>query len=586
VATEKQDARLWRLLARACEEKGEYREALGYLTEALRVQPDDVASLSLLAQLHERRHAESDAVRCHQQVLVQDPTRKTSNRFLAHYHYSRGEYEQALMYFTQLLEAEPQARINKLYCVLTRVKMSGIRGVAKFLTEVHGWRELSPEERVLMHELFVVVGGRCLQNQQIVRATQYLTWAVELVSTPEAQALLADAIAQDPWATTNAETTASTARPAGLGTEHFVWPQEPSWRSFFLRPIAITVGAVAVAVVLGFFLFSDQPSSFLAQPEEQFVSSAFVPRPSLTEFGESTSAPMGQFQELTPSTDERVPQAETSIRAPKVQTQERISPNKGSKKSKSDPLVGATIAKPVPLLLPNPVTSHLGRRSEKQGGEKTAALSAPLEAAKSPQVGVDTVVPKSTQLTEVREQESLPLANTPTPENFDTTQPVTTAAIVPPSPAQAESNEEKEEEREVSSDALFTEGAESVIDSLAAQLPFAKQFPIREREFALSPEQLWPRLKALVEEETEVLLREDRNQGLLHGMIVQRRLRPRLHTFKPYGHYLVEVVPGAREGTSLVRAKVLTFDWRTKRPTPRAEQQADRFLQQIAGIIQ
>ena len=80
-----------------------------------------------------------------------------------------------------------------------------------------------------------------------------------------------------------------------------------------------------------------------------------------------------------------------------------------------------------------------------------------------------------------------------------------------------------------------------------------------------------------------MLLREDKAQGVLHGTILQRHLRPRLHTFKPYGHYLVEVTPGVTGETSVVRAKVLAFDWRTKRPIPGAEHLADRFLQKIAG---
>jgi hypothetical protein len=123
----------------------------------------------------------------------------------------------------------------------------------------------------------------------------------------------------------------------------------------------------------------------------------------------------------------------------------------------------------------------------------------------------------------------------------------------------------------------------SVITVLASQLPYTTQFPTREREFSLSPEQMWPRVKALIEQETEVLLQEDKERGVLHGTILQRQLRPRLHTFKPYGHYLVEVIPGVTEGTSVVRAKVLAFDWRTKRPVFGAEHLADRFLQKITG---
>lgn len=71
----------------------------------------------------------------------------------------------------------------------------------------------------------------------------------------------------------------------------------------------------------------------------------------------------------------------------------------------------------------------------------------------------------------------------------------------------------------------------------------------------------------------------------LHGMIIRRDLAPRLHSIKPYGHYLIEMSPGATAGTSLVRVKILAFDWRTKRPVSDAEQLADRFLRRLAEQI-
>lgn len=583
MAAQRQDARLWRLLARACEEKGEYREALGYVTEALRVQPDDVASLSLLAQLHEKRHAESDAARCHQQVLAQDPTRKTSNRFLAHYHYARGAYEQAFQHFTHLLEAEPQIRINKLYCVLTRVKMSGIRGVAKFLAEVHGWRDVSPEERALMHELFVVVGRRCLQNKQIVRAMQYLTWAVELVPTPEAQALLADATAQDPWAAKNSETVTSTAQPVSLRDNLLAWYQGLALHTLSLRPMMATVGAMALAVALGLFLLSAQPRDLLSQPEEPLVSSAFVLHPSPMMPGTPGVVPTDHVREPGRPTDTTPLQAETSTLPPKASVPVKgSSTNRSLIKGKSNPaeVVPVGMAKSLQVAvstavpgtqLPEEKPNRPLRESERQPSRIEESENGAAMAAMVSQ--------------EVGGQESQPLANATTPESSDATQPIALVAMVPPSLAQPENNEKREEGRGGASVASFTEETESVIATLAAQLPFARQFPIREREFALSPEQLWPQLKTVVEEETEVLLYEDEVQRVLHGAIVQRQLRPRLHTFKPYGHYFVEVVPGTREGTSLVRAKILTFEWRTKRPTPGAEQLADRFLQQIAAII-
>ena len=172
-------------------------------------------------------------------------------------------------------------------------------------------------------------------------------------------------------------------------------------------------------------------------------------------------------------------------------------------------------------------------------------------------------------------QESLLPANEVSPQSVDSLLPV-------------EQEEQRKTEEVIRKPSLseVAEGTKSVIPTFASQLPYAPQSTTREREFPLSPEQLWPRLKALVEQETEMLLREDKEQGVLYGTIVQRQLGPRIHTFKPYGHYIVEVTPGATVGTSLVRAKILTFDWRpSKRPIPGAESLADRFLQKIGVIM-
>src|SRR5262245_49980805 len=50
-AGQQRDANLWRLLAKICERRNEDQTAVTYVTEALQVRPDDVASLGLLARL-------------------------------------------------------------------------------------------------------------------------------------------------------------------------------------------------------------------------------------------------------------------------------------------------------------------------------------------------------------------------------------------------------------------------------------------------------------------------------------------------------------------------------------------------------
>ena len=95
-AGQQRDANLWRLLAKICERRNEDQTAVTYVTEALQIQPDDVASMGLLARLCEKRHADAEAADWHRRVLEIDPTQVASNRSLAHFHYQRGEYETAL----------------------------------------------------------------------------------------------------------------------------------------------------------------------------------------------------------------------------------------------------------------------------------------------------------------------------------------------------------------------------------------------------------------------------------------------------------------------------------------------------------
>jgi len=192
--------------------------------------------------------------------------------------------------------------------------------------------------------------------------------------------------------------------------------------------------------------------------------------------------------------------------------------------------------------------------------------------------GVTTVAQHDT------ESRESPLPTTDvTPVDVEPLPPVELAVGIAPPPVNQGQPQKTQEAVSALSRPSSTEETKSVIAALASQLPYATQFPTREHEFSSSPERMWPRVKALIEQETEVLLQEDKERGVLHGTILQRQLNPRLHTFKPYGHYLVEVTPGVTGERSVVRAKVLAFDWRTKRPIPGAEHLADRFLQKIAG---
>jgi tetratricopeptide (TPR) repeat protein len=195
------DPNLWRLLAGICERRNEDQHAILYATEALQIQPDDVATMTLLARLWEKRHAETEAVGWYQRILALDSTNVAANQFFAQLHYRRGEYAPALLHLTRLVEAEPKAHIHKLYVLLTKVKSAGVLGLAQPLTEVRRWRSFAPEEVPLAHELFVLVGKECLQANQRARAKQYFTRALQLVPSAEVESLLAQVSDQHPPST-------------------------------------------------------------------------------------------------------------------------------------------------------------------------------------------------------------------------------------------------------------------------------------------------------------------------------------------------------------------------------------------------
>jgi len=598
VAARRQDARLWRLLARACEEKGKYNEALVYMTEAIRMQPDDVASLSLFAQLWEKQHADEAAAHWHQQVLRHDSVRKTSIRFLAHYYYRRGIYEKALPYFTQLFEAEPKSRLYTLYYLLVRVKTSEICEVTNFLSDIRGWQYLSSEERTLAHELFLLVGSQCLKSQQALFAKRYLTWAEDLIPTSKGAALLRKAGALGSAGTRILETPArmpeSVKRKGGR-----IIPRQKLESRAAPQPIMAAVSAMALAVALFSLLFFDQPPGFMAQQ------------------GVSESMPSVQIHEPSPlPADTLSPQAVTPTLQPGVNARAKAADVSRRSVEKKPVLIPLSSNKIGPSSKQKSTVGERPQRSEGIRQEKKTNFSVPVVTTDGPAITVHAATqeraqpkePKTVLLPSVvvqqpdhveaaddksevpvvpqhdtESQESSLPATDVTPENIEPLPPVELAIGVARAPVNQSQLQKMQEAVRALSPPSSAEETKSVIAVLASQLPYATQFPTREREFSLSPEQIWPRVRALIEQETEVLLQEDKARGVLHGMILQRQLRPRLHTFKPYGHYLVEVTPGVTGERSIVRVKVLAFDWRTKRPLPRAEQLADRFLQKIAG---
>ena len=209
-ARQQQNANVWRLVAEICERRNEDQSAVTYATEALQIQPGDVASMGLLARLCEKRQADTEAADWHRRLLEIESSQIVSHRFLARFHYHRGEYEAALLYLTRLVELAPKSRIDKLYWLLAKIKSEGLLTLAQSLTEVRRWRSFTPEEEPLAHELFVLVGTRCLQSRQSTRAKQYLTRAMQLAPTPEVEALLREVSEQEPTTTVSTQTRPAT----------------------------------------------------------------------------------------------------------------------------------------------------------------------------------------------------------------------------------------------------------------------------------------------------------------------------------------------------------------------------------------
>ncbi len=187
---------LWRRVARLCEAQGDSVKATRLLAEAIRVKPDDVASLSILARIAEHEQQGAEAAKWHRRILEIRPDLRASLLFLAQSHYAKAEYEEALPYFERLLAQERGDRSCELYWLLSAVKSSGVQGLEERIGEVMRWQEFKTEERPLAQELFVVVGEDSLRNQNLERAEHYLSQAYQLAPSREAGRLLAEVISK------------------------------------------------------------------------------------------------------------------------------------------------------------------------------------------------------------------------------------------------------------------------------------------------------------------------------------------------------------------------------------------------------
>jgi len=191
VAARQRSGVLWRRLARACEINTDYDQALTFLTEAVREDPQDIASLSVLARIAEKRRQMGEAALWHRRILAINPHLPVSNLFLAQHHYARGEYAAALPYLAQVRAKEPHNRMYQLSWLLAHLHVSGVDGVEAQLEEIRGWHELTGEEQALAQELLLLAGERSLEEGR-ARAEQYILQAVHLAPAPHGAALLAE----------------------------------------------------------------------------------------------------------------------------------------------------------------------------------------------------------------------------------------------------------------------------------------------------------------------------------------------------------------------------------------------------------
>jgi tetratricopeptide (TPR) repeat protein len=182
---------LWRRLARLCEARGEDENARSLLTQALQVNSEDVASLSILARICERQQKLEEAAEWHRRILRVHPGLRVSLLFLAQRHYRLGEYAQAIPYFEQLLSQERGNRLGELYWLLSQLRSRGLSGLEDRISEVMRWQELQAEERPLAQELFVAAGGEHLQQKRFARAEQYFSHAHHLLPSADIARLLA-----------------------------------------------------------------------------------------------------------------------------------------------------------------------------------------------------------------------------------------------------------------------------------------------------------------------------------------------------------------------------------------------------------
>ena len=561
---------VWRLLARVCETQGNDSKAIAFLTEVLRGQPDDVASMVILARLFEKRGERKQAEQWHRRILLVNPILRVSNLFLAQRYYVQDKYEEAIPYFERLLFLERMSgetcgtRVFELYWLLANVKSNGISGFAQRIAEVRRWKDLTAEERPLVQDLLVFAKRKDLRNEDppgvgldLLHAPHHPPLPDETSTLTATEEKTASQVYREQDDTQIPASDGETAAPDTWITSWATSLQEEHQRTrqAVRRAMAWKVGLGLVACLLlirglgGERTTQDQLEP-IASPTAQTVR-----RPTPVEVPqEQTTTPLLLITE----------QKQISSEEPKKEEPKKIVWTTEPPQEKPGRGEGKTTTKP------------LSQSSSKQTRDAQRTVETPQS------VGETSLINRSTQKQNIAapEIEQQPME-----------------AIQPPMPAQPENLEEKSEPVSpvVSQLVMRSESSRSphlpspvsvsLLAEFSSHLPDASHFPIGERMFTQSSAHLWQVLTELVAQETDVIRVEDGERQVIHGEVLARGLRPRANKLRPHGHYLVAVTPGASADMNLVQVKILAFDWQTRKPVADAAALPARFFTKLEKKI-
>jgi tetratricopeptide (TPR) repeat protein len=564
VLAQQPDGQLWRLLARACETKGNDSKAIAFLTEVLRAQPDDVASMAILARLFEKHGEMEQAEQWHRRILLVNPILRVSNLFLAQRYYVQGKYEEAIPYFERLLFLERMSgeqdgtRVFELYWLLAQVKSKGISGFEQRIAEVRRWKDLTTEERPLVQDLLVFARRKDSRKEDSpsirldpLHAPLYPPLQDETSTLSETEEKTVSQVHREREDT---QLPAGDGETAALDTWTTVWvtalqEEHQRTRQAVRKAMAWKVGLGLVTCLLLIKGLGEERTTQdrLEQTASPAVQTVRRPTPEEVPQTQPTTP-------LLPITEQRQIPSEEPKKVVQITESAKEKPSRGEGKATATPQ-GRSSSKHTRNAQPMVENSQVGETSfgRKSAQEQTIARPA-VE-----QQSLETV-----QLPMPAQPKNLEEENEPAP------------------PAVSQLATRSESSR---SPSLPPPVSVNLLAEFSSRLPDASYFPIGERMFTQSSAHLWRVVTELVAQETDVIHVEDGERHVIHGEVLARGLRPRANKLRPQGHYLVAVTPGASADTNLVQVQILAFDWQTKKPVADAAALPARFFTRLEKKI-